>query len=80
MSSSPQFPTAMCKGAGGKVLTASFISDSRPQEKRQGPRGISLNCLSKKKGGEREENVFTCWTGHWKDDSRNTPFFKSFFS
>lgn len=49
VSSPPEFPTATCKGAGGKVLTASFISDPNAQEKRQGPKGVSLNCLSKKR-------------------------------
>lgn len=60
VTSSPLFPAATCKGVGGKVLTASFISDLNAQEKRQGLKGVSLNCLSKKNGGEREEKVFTC--------------------
>lgn len=74
-SSSPWFPTAMCKGVGGKVLTASFISDPNAQGQRRGraPRG-SAQTLSQKKGGERDEKVFACWTGPLKDDNKNNLF------
>lgn len=55
VTSSPLFPAATCKGVGGKVLTASFISDLNAQEKRQGLKGVSLNCLSKKTEGKEKK-------------------------
>lgn len=59
MSSSPWFPMVMCKAVGGKVLTASFISDPKAQGGGEaGPHGgqleLSLKKKKKKEGREKK--------------------------
>lgn len=56
VSSSPRFPTASCKGVGGRVPTGAFIMILMLERRGEaGPQGGQLELSLKKKGGEREE-------------------------